>query len=187
MKFFTSDLHAYHKFIATFRGFNDVEQMNNSIIRSINNYVRAEDELYIIGDLSFGNVENTSEFLNQIHCKSKYLILGNHDNVKRISKLLDHFIWVKDRYLLKIKDSDEDTDNQKLFLDHYPMLTWPEAHHGTWQVHGHSHGSLDSEYTSTRIDVGWDVWRRPIAYEDIKRYMLSKSYKIVDHHGEKNE
>lgn len=182
MLFFTSDLHLSHKLMVSERGFNDIEQMNYSIIRSINNLVRPDDDLYILGDLSFANFEVTNDLLALIKGR-KYLIAGNHDNRKMIDKLLHHFVWVKDQYVLKIKDPDVNGGNQKIFLHHCPMLTWPEAHHGSWQAHGHSHGSLDKLYTSTRIDVGWDIWRRPLAYEDIKRYMSTRTYKVVDHHS----
>ena len=181
MQFFTSDLHFSHKLMVEERGFTDADQMNTSIIQSINNVVRPDDDLFIIGDLSFTNFENTEKILLSMQGR-KHLILGNHDNLKFIKKLSHHFIWIKDRYMLKVKDEDVNGGNQKLFLDHYPMLTWPEAHHRVWQVHGHCHNSLDSIYESTRIDCGYDVWRRPIAYEDIKRYMSTRTYKVVDHH-----
>lgn len=182
MDFFTSDPHFSHKLMIKERGFNDADQMNTSIIRSINNVVRPEDNLFIVGDLSFVNAEETDKLLDKIKCKNIHYIMGNHDNQKFIKKLEHHFVWVKDQYVLKIKDSDVNGGNQKIFMHHCPMLTWPEAHHGTWQAHGHSHGSLDPIYASTRIDVGWDIWRRPLAYEDIKRYMSTRTYKVVDHH-----
>jgi calcineurin-like phosphoesterase family protein len=187
MKFFTSDLHCGHKKIAKERGFDTsniewLDGMNSTIIKSINNSVREDDELFILGDLSFMKPDETLEIIKSINCKNLYLIRGNHDGEKTLKKIEDQFIWIKDYYKLKIKDEDVNGGNQHLVLFHYPMLTWDRAHYGSWQLHGHCHGSLDSKYQSTRIDIGWDVWRRVITYEDIKRNMLNKTYTIVDHH-----
>lgn len=179
MKFFTSDPHLGHKKIAEFRGFPNVDLMNLAIIEGILDICKPNDDLYIIGDLSFANADITNELLSRLKGINLYLILGNHDNEKLIKKISHHFVWIKDYYHMKIKDEDK---NQHLILFHYPMLTWDRAHYGSCQIHGHCHGSLFDEYESTKIDVGWDVWRRPIAYEDIKRYMANKVYKIVDHH-----
>lgn len=179
MKFFTSDPHLGHKKIAEYRGFPNVDLMNLSIIEGILDICKPNDDLYIIGDLSFANADITNELLSRLKGINLYLILGNHDNEKLIKKISHHFVWIKDYYHMKIKDEDK---NQHLILFHYPMLTWDRAHYGSWQIHGHCHGSLFDEYESTKIDVGWDVWRRPIAFEDIKRYMLNKEYKVVDHH-----
>lgn len=179
MKFFTSDPHLGHKKIAEYRGFPNVDLMNLSIIEGILDICKPNDDLYIIGDLSFANADITNELLSRLKGINLYLILGNHDNEKLIKKISHHFVWIKDYYHMKIKDEDK---NQHLILFHYPMLTWDRAHYGSCQIHGHCHGSLFDEYESTKIDVGWDVWRRPIAYEDIKRYMANKEYKVVDHH-----
>lgn len=186
MKFFTSDLHFSHKLMVTERGFIDADQMNNAIIRSINNYVRPEDELFIIGDLSFDNAEETNELLKQIKCKYMHLILGNHDNNKFIKKVIHNFVWVKDYYEISYRKPEE-VHKQKICMFHYPMLTWNCAHYGSWSLHGHSHGSLKGFDGSTRMDVGWDVWRRPIALEDIERFMSTKKFTAYDHHTKESE
>jgi calcineurin-like phosphoesterase family protein len=50
--------------------------------------------------------------------------------------------------------------SNKLCLDHFPSAEWAEAHHGSWMLHGHTHGSFDYEargLANYRIfDVGWD-------------------------------
>lgn len=182
MKFFTSDLHISHQMLAKERGYSDIDVMNEHILLTMNNMVRTDDELYILGDFSFGKTEETVKWLNRLNCKNLYLIRGNHDHDKITNKISDYFIWIKDYYILKIKDEEFKNGKQNLILFHYPMLTWDRAHYGTWQLCGHSHGSLDSKFKSTRIDIGWDCWHRPIAYEDIKRHMKNKEYMVVDHH-----
>jgi calcineurin-like phosphoesterase family protein len=167
--------------MVTERGFVDANQMNSAIIDSINDDVRTEDQLYIIGDLSFTNVEETNQLLQRINCKHKFLLLGNHDNKKLINKILHNFAWVKDYYEISYRRHGE-VHKQKICMFHYPMLTWNCAHHGSWHLCGHSHGSMEGKYTTTRMDVGWDIYRRPICIEDIERYMSTKTFSPVDHH-----
>ncbi|MDR2721736.1 MAG: hypothetical protein LBB35_02565, partial [Coriobacteriaceae bacterium] len=55
MHYFTSDLHIGHNNVIRFsdRPFSDVLEMNNALISNINKTVSPDDELYILGDLSF--------------------------------------------------------------------------------------------------------------------------------------
>lgn len=182
MKFFSSDLHLFHTMLAHERGFSSAIEMNDHILNMLNSMIRSEDEFYILGDFSFGKADETIKWLDRLDCKNLYLIRGNHDGDKIINKISDYFIWIKDYYILKIKNDEAPNEIQHLILFHYPMLTWDRAHYGTWQLCGHSHGSLDEKFESTRIDIGWDCWQRPITYEDIKRNMQKKKYMIVDHH-----
>lgn len=188
MKWFSSDLHLGHKKIAQERGFDITSDswqldMNMEIITRVNSSVMEDDEFYILGDLSFMNYESTLFYLELIKCKNIYFIRGNHDGDKIFKNLIPlRFVWIKDYYKLKIEDDDSKGGFRHLVLFHYPMLTWDRAHYGSWHLHGHCHGSLDPKFISTRMDVGWDVWRRPISYEDIKRHLKDREYVVVDHH-----
>ena len=53
MIWFTSDLHLCHdrEFVYKSRGFQSVEDMNETLINNINDCVKEEDILYILGDL----------------------------------------------------------------------------------------------------------------------------------------
>lgn len=79
----TSDMHFGHdkEFIWRIRGFNSVEEMNNGIIERWNSMVRPEDEVYVLGDLIMGTIDNIS-FVNQLNGKL-HIALGNHDTQKR--------------------------------------------------------------------------------------------------------
>lgn len=81
MKYLISDLHLGHKAIINYanRPFVDVEEMNRSIISSINTIkYRSSDILLIAGDVSFLPIKETKELLAQIPVR-KHLIMGNHD------------------------------------------------------------------------------------------------------------
>lgn len=109
MKWFTSDLHFAHPFVAALRGYalpgyakdasikqqaeHEHKPLKNcvnwrkhdaDIIRSINTYVGEEDELYILGDISSGgtwSVDQAIMRIQNLHVprKNRHLILGNHE------------------------------------------------------------------------------------------------------------
>ena len=89
---------------------------------------------------------------------------------------------------------------QDMTLCHYAMRTWDKAHHGTWMLYGHSHGTLP-EYSSVKgfpkknseiyrtMDVGVDNMYtllgeyRPISFEEIKKLFDQRPALLVDHHN----
>lgn len=109
MKWFTSDLHFAHPFVAALRGYallgyakdasikqqaeHEHKPLKNyvnwrkhdaDIIRSINTYVGEEDELYILGDISSGGTWSVEQAIMriqnlQVPRKRRHLILGNHE------------------------------------------------------------------------------------------------------------
>ena len=80
MIYFSSDLHLNHSkpFIYEARGFEDIHEMNNTIIKNFNSIVTYEDDLYLLGDLEDG-LKLFKQLPGKIH-----LIWGNHctDNRK---------------------------------------------------------------------------------------------------------
>lgn len=109
MKWFTSDLHFAHPFVAALRGYalpgyardesikqqaeHDGRQLKDcvdwrkhdaDIIQAINTYVGKEDELYILGDISSGSTWSVEQAIMriqnlQVPRKRRHLILGNHE------------------------------------------------------------------------------------------------------------
>ncbi len=81
MKYYIADQHFFHRNMLTRmdnRGFGTLEEMHEYMIMQWNRKVRKNDEIYILGDLSFGNGENTNAILRDLNGK-KFLIEGNHD------------------------------------------------------------------------------------------------------------
>jgi calcineurin-like phosphoesterase family protein len=82
--YFTSDLHIGHDkdFIYKPRGFNDVFEMDNAIIKNFNEVLKYDDTLYILGDIVMGGEQFHKEWnrvLNSLPCAEVYYIIGNHD------------------------------------------------------------------------------------------------------------
>ena len=58
--YLTSDLHLGHdrEFIWKARGFNSIQQMNETIVETWNRTVDDDDDIYILGDVMLGSPDN---------------------------------------------------------------------------------------------------------------------------------
>ena len=163
--------------------------MNESLIESINKYVKEDDILYHLGDWSFGGIHNIKLFRDSIICQNIHLILGNHDEhiVDKEVKFHDSsfnpielFSSVQDVLHLEIGKT-------KIFLSHYSHRVWNGSHKGVIHLYGHSHGSIPDFGRS--MDVGVDVAYkmfgeyRPFNIGDITRIMEKREVHKIDHHA----
>ncbi len=168
MIYFTSDLHFYHEKIIshTNRPFSNMEKMNQALIENWNRTVSAQDEIYILGDVTMKGPELAEEALSQLK-GHKYLIKGNHDRfVKNENFNSSLFEWIKDYYELSY-------ENNKFILFHYPIEEWNGYFRGTIHLHGHQHNHENYNFENLeknlkRFDVGVDAnYMRPVSIEDI--------------------
>ena len=60
------------------RPFDTPAEMNEAIITFANETTKPKDELYILGDIAMGKLDESLPLLAQVHCKL-FLIPGNHD------------------------------------------------------------------------------------------------------------
>lgn len=178
---FTGDTHFWHGTILKpgygERPFSDVTKMNEHMIRVWNVRVPRNANVWHVGDFSFGNAKRTLEILDRLHGQI-HLIRGNHDRAIK-GHLAKRFASVQDYRELKTPDGI------KVCLSHYPMVTWNKAHHGSWMLHGHSHGNL-LDTGGRRIDIGVDTHPvfAPYSFEEIEARMAERSFVQVDHHRE---
>jgi calcineurin-like phosphoesterase family protein len=181
--FFTSDTHFGHKMMARRRGFgsdgDSTVQMDEELVTRWNEVVGADDEVFHLGDLSFKGTEYTNWVVGQLN-GHKHWILGNHDSERMVKKVGACFESVEHYRELKI-------DDQLVVLFHYPLLTWNQAHHGSWHLHGHSHQNL-RVVNGPRIDVGTDnrmAFLTPLSWIDVQALCRAAGeYVPVDHHDE---
>ncbi len=120
MDYFTSDPHFCHDrdFVYVPRGFKSVTEMNEAIIKNINDKVSRNDNLYILGDIMLG--QNTDE---GIMCLSrlqgnKFIILGNHDTDAKVELIKK----VPDVTILGLASLYK-YGGRKFYLSHYPTCT----------------------------------------------------------------
>lgn len=78
--YFISDLHLSHNNIIKYcnRPYENVEDMNNDIIKRWNSVVSKNDTVWVLGDIGLGKKENIKKLLLQLNGHKK-LIMGNHD------------------------------------------------------------------------------------------------------------
>lgn len=78
--YFIADTHFGDQNIMKYenRPFADVVEMDEAIIENWNKTVNVEDEIFVLGDFSFYELEKTTEICTRLN-GSKSLILGNHD------------------------------------------------------------------------------------------------------------
>lgn len=169
-KFFTSDLHFGHNNILKYenRPFKDINEMDNQLIRNWNAVVGKNDEVYILGDVSFHkDPHKTLNILRKLNGR-KYLILGNHDKqIIKDSKLREQFEWVQDYSKITI-------DGIKVVMFHFPIQVWDERHHNAIHLYGHIHSNVGKHIMEYDIpnsyNVGIDVNNyTPVSFEEILR------------------
>ena len=187
--FFCADTHLDHDAIRVHckRPYNTLDAMNEAIVLAWNSVVDNKDTVYIGGDFAF---RNHRKWVNELKGK-KILIVGNHDHMPQ--DVLDLFKpdWKCDdvtaqdaiKTMVQFREVHQQLDRvicgQRMTLNHYPMRSWSSSVHGAWCLHGHVHGrmrvSLPGEIGGGMIlDVGWDVWHKPIPFGIVKAEMEKK-------------
>jgi calcineurin-like phosphoesterase family protein len=181
---FCSDFHFYHSRIIEYskRPFSSVEDMNEALIKNWNTVVKPNDEVWDLGDFSFGDYNKTVSVLKRLNGRHNF-VMGNHDKV--ITKNKEELL--KSGLLSSIQDYKEIKYNgQMIVLFHFSLRVWNKSHHSSWHAWGHSHDSLSQPYGKS-IDVGVDSKvitneYRPISFDEMKEFMDKIEIKVVDHH-----
>jgi len=146
MRYYIADCHFFHENMNNrmdMRGFFSKEEMNKYMIKQWNGRVKRNDEVVILGDLSYGNAKETETVLQTLN-GVKTLIIGNHErylNDKAFNKAL----------FKKISYYEEMNDNKrKVILSHYPIFCYNGQNRldelgnpKTYMLHGHTHNTDD--------------------------------------------
>lgn len=200
---FASDFHFGHKNICAgvsswsnitdnCRNFTTIKEMNEAILKGINDNVGEYDILFFLGDWSFAGIQNIYEFRKQIKCKNIYFILGNHDHHIKMNKTLPNIYWLEDEIdiiteentgiLVKAKevftevakDIMLDYDGYLIHMYHYPIEEWNDRTKKSIHLHGHVHGRIPNG--NGRLDVGIDMAYkllgeyRPFSWEEVLKF-----------------
>jgi len=175
--FFTADHHFRHANIIRYcdRPFTTCPEMDEELIRRWNEKVAPFDVVYHLGD--FGFFKQSHEVERIIERLNGYIVLvpGSHD-----SKLAS---WAEMKVfeprlklappLLTIKPILQTTGlAHPIVLCHYAMRHWEASFHGSWQLHGHTHGRLKPH--GYQHDVGVEVnGFAPVSLLEIERIMVA--------------
>lgn len=136
--YYISDLHLGHENAMKrfdHRPFKSLSEQDDKIIENINNTVTPQDNLFLLGDVSWYKPDKTAELIKRINCKNRFLIIGNHDS------------WIKDGKCRKlfqgVYDLKRINDNGRIVvLCHYPLAVWDQSHRGSYCLYGHVHNNL---------------------------------------------
>ena len=170
--YFTADTHFNHANIIKFcnRPFNDVEQMNETLINNWNCVVSKDDTVFHLGDFCLGGAAEWTRLLDRLNGKI-YLILGNHDLKNIRQGFIQRFEHVSMQMFITV-------DKQKIYLSHYPFLCFEGGYKEVWQLFGHVHTrknntGIDAERLQylypTQYDVGVDNNDfKPVSFEEVK-------------------
>lgn len=178
MIYFTSDTHLGHANIINLcdRPFKNVEEMDNKIINNINETVKEDDTLYILGDFTMYRREDAIKYRERIVCKNCYLIYGNHDK----SFDLHRYVWKDAKHYHTLS-----YNKQKFVLFHYPIESWDGMYKGSIHLHGHIHSRNNAyniknkHFSFFQYDVGVDANDfKPVSAKNILDF-FSKS--IINH------
>ena len=162
MIYLTSDTHFYHANIIKYcnRPFNDVEEMNETLIENWNNTVSEEDTVIHFGDFTMAEyIQGKSYKERYIHTATKLLhrlngkimlIKGNHDPHIEVLRELPLLIAENGMHL------------QEFILSHKPMTNCSAIN-----IHGHVHDKMPFMYEGG-FNVSVDVTGfKPVSLRDI--------------------
>ena len=140
-----SDLHLGHdrEFVWAKRGFSNIQEHNDTIIQNIKDNVGEDDDFYILGDLTLGDLAAAAPYLRQIP-GHVHVILGNHDTDRRV-EFYESLGWdVQFSTVIR-------WNKYRFYLSHYPTNTTNSGEEylslATINIYGHTHQS-DSWKTS---------------------------------------
>jgi len=194
VKYFTADLHISHRNLcrgeshwddkSRCRDFDTLVEMNETVLKSINNVVGQDDELWILGDFTFGDKKKIPYWRSRIVCRNTHLVYGNHDDaIRRNPEYQKCFSSVQEYKEIYLRDKRG--KNHLTVLFHYYIAgVWNKVHKGSYHLLGHSHGNLPKDYVKGKaFDIGWDVWKAPLGEYEICDLMDKlPSFSGVDHH-----
>ena len=152
VNYYIADPHLGHTNVLKFdnRPFKTIQEHDEIIIKNWNKRITPDDDVYILGDISWHPSGKTAEIYSRLLGK-KHWIVGNHDKkyLKNV-QLREQFTEITDYKELNI-------NNRLIVLCHYPIPCFNRHYYGEYHFYGHVHNSFE-----------WQMM------EQIREEMLSK-------------
>lgn len=176
-RFFTSDLHLGHRNIIDYcdRPFASVGTMNAGLVAAWNTVVGPEDEVWVLGDLAMGRLDDSLTVAATL-LGHKHLLLGNHDKPFRGLQperyeaagfelhhgQMTHVLPGGTEVLSCHFPYEGDSGDEDRYRDERP------TDHGQWLLHGHVHEKWRQR--GRMINVGVDAWGGyPVSEDDLAK------------------
>lgn len=196
---FTSDTHFGHARIVELsdRPFQDVQHMNEMLIKNWNDVVAPEDFVYHLGDVALGPIEDSLALIKRLN-GTKIHITGNHDRnfaggkkSKGMTPEVWHFEYRKYGFAATRPEIKSFTiDGRDFAMSHFPYggdhfdkdryIEYRLADNGRVLLHGHTHStenfSLSAKGTP-QVHVGVDAWDyRPVSFDEVLGVLAENGY-----------
>ena len=147
LRYFIADTHFQHNNILKYERhqFQTIEEHDKFIVDIIKNTVKKDDELYHLGDFSFGKTFDfyAADEFKKLPCK-KILIAGNHDNGADGLSVRERFLELFD----EVHEVPIFLTN-RIVLSHFPIPVTL----GTLYLHGHLHSSVIDSKNYVNVNI----------------------------------
>lgn len=201
----TSDTHINHNrtFILEPRGYKTIQDHDNDIIHQWNQVVKITDTVFFLGDfyLCSNKAEDSLNVIRRLNFSELWMGWGNHnasvkqlyqEEIKSQYNLENIEIYPLTKTIGNKKiifygnDLECYINGQHIIMNHFAMRTWHKNGKGSWCLVGHSHAN-DKEINEHSLngkilDCGFDNFKRPINFREIKNIMNKKNINVTDHH-----
>lgn len=181
-RYLSGDMHFGHANIITYSGrpFDDVEAMNQGLVEAWNETVGCDDEVWVLGDVAMGRLDETLEYVDLLNGR-KILLAGNHDRCwaghgRKAAAANERYL---DAGFCEIVQGTIELDigvRHLVLADHFPYVgdsraqeryqEWRPADRGRWLMHGHVHELWRQR--GRMINVGVDAWAGcPVSFDSV--------------------
>jgi len=191
----TSDWHLFHakEFLYGGRGFKNVEEHNAGVIATLQDF----DTLIHLGDMFLNATEEQAICALDKIPGTIYTLWGNHNAVlwpvfkremaQKYGEGLEVYPYRWRNVIFIGNQATVEIDKKTIVLNHFPLQIWDGRKHGFFHLAGHSHGSFKQtrpEHPQDyRLDIGWDIHKKPLTMGEIRAIMNGKSIgEPLDHH-----
>lgn len=189
--FFTADNHFGHENIIKFcnRPFGSVDQMDATMVERWNDTVPLHGTVFHLGDFSLNDFRWVLPKFAVLH-GTIYILSNPWHHDKRWLGIAEEnlgILYTLNRNdvrllppieVLEVPQLGDGKYPLAITLCHYPMAEWDRAHHGSWHLHGHSHGKYRYNNGEKALDVGVDNWDfAPVQFIDVQYRLRAINWK----------
>lgn len=201
--FFTSDLHFFHdkhaeRNIVEFSDRKLIttrEEHTEWLVSLWNSQVKPNDTVHHLGDFAFAyKPEKIVELIYRLNGR-KVFVRGNHC-------ASDAWNWIQenrktDPRLGSVAKIDKwiyrhckinDTQKRGVHMTHFPYAVWWDQQHGSYCLHGHSHGSYKGpgRILDVGLDSAYNIFgeHRFFTWEDVVKLLEPIEVHLSDYHGQ---
>ena len=146
------------------RQFNNIEEMNSTLIKNCNKKVKKNDVVFHLGNFAWDPI-TARKVLKKLNGKI-YFLKGSHDAA--LEEVIEDFPKAE-----FFNDSIMELTDFDTIICHYPLSVWNGKGSGTIHIHGHTVFDHKTDLTiENRFNICTDFWGySPINYLTLKDFI----------------